>query len=192
MSDVSRYEEFADEPASAPEIGVEAEPTTLERLQAHFDKKVLQTSTRLGEATAIVEGKALSEIMQWLRDEAGFVLLSDLTAHDCHGSDPRFWVIYQLTNIESPERLRIKVGLPEKKPVVESVVAIWPGANYLEREVYDLFGIEFKNHPDLRRIMMPDEWEGHPLRKDYPLVYEPVQFTHNAEEIRKRKPLAKE
>jgi NADH-quinone oxidoreductase subunit C len=190
----SRYEEFSDQPDTASEEARPAEPATLERLEAQFGDAVLATSTRLGEATAIVEGGSLIEVMTWLRDTARFVLLSDLTAHDCYGGSdddgPRFWLIYQLTNLDTPEQLRVKVGVPENKPVVESVVGVWPGANFYEREVYDLFGIEFKNHPDLRRIMMPIEWEGHPLRKDFPLIYEPVQFTHNKQEIREGKPFA--
>ena len=187
----SRYDEFADEEMTADEAIEVRELTTLERLVEQFGKKVLSTSTRLGEATATVEAKSIVEIMTWLRDEAGFVLLSDLTAHDCLGEKLRFSVIYQLTNMEEPERLRIKAGVTEKKPVIESVTSVWAGANYLEREVYDLFGIEFKKHPNLKRILMPLEWEGHPLRKDYPEVYEEVQFTHNAAEIAARKPFAR-
>ena len=189
----SRYEDaqFAEEEMAADEAIQERNLTTLERLVEQFGKKVLSTGARLGEATAIVDAKSLGKVMTWLRDEAGFVLLSDLTAHDSHGSKPRFFVVYQLTNMDEPERLRIKVGLSEKKPTVESVVSIWRGADYLEREIYDLFGIQFKNHPNLKRILMPDEWEGHPLRKDYPDVYEEVQFTHNAAEIAARKPFAR-
>lgn len=189
----SRYDEFAEE-AAAP-IAESDDPTeersTLERLSAQFGDKILSTSTRLGEATAIVEAKAITEVMTWLRDEAGFALLSSLTAHDCHGQEPRFFVVYHLTNVTDPERLRVKVGLPEKKPVVDSMVPLWIGADFLERETYDLMGIEFSGHPNLKRIMMPSEWEGHPLRKDYPEVYEPVQFTHNAAEIAARKPFAR-
>lgn len=189
----SRYEEFADEEISADNVIEETELSTLEKLVEQFGKKVLSTSTRLGEATAIVDAKSLVKVMTWLRDEADFVLLSDLTAHDSYGNGGklRFFVVYQLTNLDLPERLRIKVGLPEKKPVVESVVSLWPGANFLEREVYDLLGIQFKKHPNLKRILMPLEWEGHPLRKDYPEVYEEVQFTHNAAEIAARKPFAR-
>jgi len=189
----SRYEDAqrAEEEMAADEAIETRNLSTLERLVEQFGKKVLSTSTRLGEATAYVEAKSIMKIMTWLRDEAGFVLLSDLTAHDCHGSKPRFLVIYQLTNMDVPERLRIKAGVTEKKPVIESVTSIWPGADYMEREVYDLFGIQFKNHPNLKRILMPDEWEGHPLRKDYPDVYEEVQFTHNAAEIAARKPFAR-
>lgn len=187
----NRYEEFADEEIIADNAIEKPELTTLERMVEQFGKKVLSTSSRLGEATAIVEAKSIVKIMTWLRDEAGFVLLSDLTAHDCSGKKPRFSVIYQLTNMDVPERLRIKAGVTEKKPVIESVTSLWPGANYMEREVYDLFGIEFKKHPNLKRILMPLEWEGHPLRKDYPEVYEEVQFTHNAAEVAARKPFAR-
>ncbi len=189
----SRYEDaqHAQEEIAVGGAIQERNLTTLERLIEQFGKKVLSTSERLGEATAVVDAKSLGKIMTWLRDEAGFVLLSDLTAYDSEDSKPRFFVVYQLTNIDEQERLRIKVGLPNKKPTVESVTPIWLGANYLEREVYDLFGIQFKNHPNLKRILMPDEWEGHPLRKDYPDVYEEVQFTHNAAEIAARKPFAR-
>ncbi|MGH2544341.1 MAG: NADH-quinone oxidoreductase subunit C [Ardenticatenaceae bacterium] len=185
-----RDEPFADEPVAVTDVA--EGQTTLERLAARFGDKLLSTTTRLGEATAIVDPKAIVEIMTWLRDDEQFALLSDLTAHDCHGQEPRFWVIYQLTSLERYERLRVKVGLLEKKPTVESVVSVWPGANFFERELYDLFGIGFKNHPNLKRIMMPQEWEGHPLRKDFPIVYEPVMFTHNAAEVRASKPFAEE
>jgi NADH-quinone oxidoreductase subunit C len=188
----SRYEALADDEATTPEATPERELTTLERLAAQFGDKILLTSTRLGEATATVDPKSILDIMLWLRDEEKFVLCSDVTAHDCHGEEPRFWVVYHLTNVERPDRLRIKAGLPEKKPVIESVVPIWPGANFFEREVYDLFGVIFQNHPNLKRIMMPQDWEGHPLRKDFPVVYEPVQFTHNFRAIEESKPYAEE
>ena len=96
-----------------------------------------------------------------------------------------------LTNSLPARFAVVRRALSEKKPTVESVVPIWRGADYMEREVYDLFGIQFKNHPNLKRILMPEEWEGHPLRKDYPDVYEEVQFTHNAAEIAARKPFAR-
>lgn len=188
---MSRYDGYADEEEAAVDILDEKELTTLEILVEQFCQKIISTSMRLGEATAVVEAKAIVEVMRWLRDEAAFALLSALTAYDSHGQEPRFFVVYQLTNLDEPEQLRIKVGLPEKKPSIESMTSLWPGANFLEREVYDLFGIEFKNHPYLKRILMPEEWEGHPLRKDYPEVYEEVQFTHNAAEIAARKPFAR-
>lgn len=88
------------------------------------------------------------------------------------------------------ERLRLRVPVGEETPMVPSVVEVWPGTNYFEREVYDMFGIVFEGHPNLKRILMPKDWDGHPLRKDHPLGYEPVMFTHNREQIDRRKPYA--
>jgi NADH-quinone oxidoreductase subunit C len=88
---------------------------------------------------------------------------------DRHPLEPRFEVIYHLVSIPRRDRLRLKVRLSSDDPVVDSVVPVWPGANWLEREVFDLFGIRFNEHPDLRRILMPEDWEGYPLRKDYPV-----------------------
>ncbi len=107
---------------------------------------------------------------------AGFTFLTDLTAVDRHPQEPRFEIVYLLTAPDAPARLRMKARLPADAPVVASATAVWPAANWMEREVFDLFGIRFDGHPDLRRILLPDDWEGHPLRKDFPLVEEPVQF----------------
>ena len=186
-----RYTMFDDEEPT-PDAAPPASASWLSRLESEFGDGVLATTTYHNEPTASVAPEALHEIMVWLKAQ-GFLLLSDLTAWDDYPrTDPRFWVIYQLTNIEAREGLRVKVGLSEKSPEVDSVVDVWPGADFLEREVYDLMGITFKNHPDLRRIMMPEEWEGHPLRRDYPPVYEEVQFTHNVDQINRRKPYATE
>jgi NADH-quinone oxidoreductase subunit C len=95
--------------------------------------------------------------------------LSDVTCVDLHPSEPRFEVIYQLLSIPKKERVRLKVRLSGDDPVVESVTSVWPAANYFEREVFDLFGVRFNGHPYLRRLLMPEDWEGHPLRKDYPV-----------------------
>lgn len=105
----------------------------------------------------------------------GFTVLSDLTAVDLHPVVPRFEVVYLLTSIAPPARLRLKVRVADGE-MVPSAIVRWPGANWLEREVFDLFGIRFEGHPDLTRILLPDDWEGYPLRKDYALVEEPVQF----------------
>lgn len=187
-----RYSGFSEDGIEAEmEIATGAELDTLARLQEQFGSKIVATHTAHGDATAVVDAKAILEVMSWLKEEAGFAMCSSLTAYDDLGNDPRFYVVYHLINLANPERIRVKAGLPENKAVIDSVTTLWPGANFLEREVYDLMGIEFKGHPDLRRIMMPDSWEGHPLRRDYPIVYEEVQFTHNAAEIAKRKPFAK-
>ena len=98
-----------------------------------------------------------------------FNFLSDLTCVDWYPAEPRFEVIYHLLSIPKKERVRLKVRLNSASPAVESLTSVWPGANYFEREVFDLFGIRFTGHPYLRRILMPEDWEGHPLRKDYPV-----------------------
>jgi NADH-quinone oxidoreductase subunit C len=98
-----------------------------------------------------------------------FAVLADLTAVDWLPTEPRFEVVYSLLSYERRERIRVKVKISGADPILESVTSLWLGAAPFEREVFDLFGIRFQGHPDLRRIMLPDDWEGHPLRKDYPV-----------------------
>ncbi len=100
---------------------------------------------------------------------AGYNAFQDMTAVDWYPSAPRFQLSYHILSHAYKELIRLRVMLEAADPVVESMTAVWPGANYYEREVFDLFGIRFENHPNLRRILMPDEWQGHPLRKDYPV-----------------------
>lgn len=123
------------------------------------------------EMTITVDRSAIRESCAILKDDAAcpFNFLSDVTCVDWYPSEPRFEVIYHLLSISKKERARLKVRLNSSSPVVESITSVWPGANYFEREVFDLFGIRFSGHPYLRRIMMPEDWEGHPLRKDYPV-----------------------
>ena len=123
-----------------------------------------------------VEPDQLHCVLSTLKDRRGFNLLSDLGATDYlgypgvrHGSDARFEVHYVVLNLETSERLVVKVGAEGDKPSIPSMVSLWGGADWMEREVFDLFGIIFEGHPDLRRIVMPDEFTAHPLRKDYPL-----------------------
>jgi NADH-quinone oxidoreductase subunit C len=113
----------------------------------------------------------IREICALLRDESAcpFNFLSDVTCVDLYPSEPRFEVIYHLLSIAGKERVRLKVRLDGNSPAIESVTSVWPAANLFEREVFDLFGIRFTGHPYLRRIQMPEDWEGHPLRKDYPV-----------------------
>jgi NADH-quinone oxidoreductase subunit C len=123
----------------------------------------------------------------------GFELLSALTAVDYWPQEqPRFHVVYEFTSVSKNLRLEIRVPVPGINPTVPTVSHIYRGANWRERELWDMFGIKAEGHPDLRRILMPADWEGHPLRKDYPLGYEEPQFTFNFEEINLRKPYAKE
>jgi len=123
----------------------------------------------------------------------GFELLSALTAVDYWPEEsPRFHVIYQFTSVAMNLVLTLRVPVPGINPSLPTISHLYRNANWRERELWDMFGIIFKGHPDLRRILMPADWEGHPLRKDYPLGYEEPQFTFNFEEINLRKPYAKE
>jgi len=142
----------------------------LKRLR-EFDPQAIDDVREFrGEITLFIPEARLRSTCEFLRDAPGlrFKYLSDLTVVDLYPREPRFEVVYHLLSFEPYQRLRLKVRLSGDNPRVESVVAIWPGANAFEREVFDLFGIQFDGHPFLRRILMPDDWEGHPLRKDYP------------------------
>ena len=123
------------------------------------------------EMTIVVDRSDIREACVLLKEDAAcpFNFLSDITCVDWYPSEPRFEVIYHLLSIPNKERVRLKVRLNSASPAVESLTSVWPGANFFEREVYDLFGVRFTGHPYLRRIMMPDDWDGHPLRKDYPV-----------------------
>jgi NADH-quinone oxidoreductase subunit C len=121
-----------------------------------------------GEVTVIVDRTELLDALIRLRDQPdlAFRFLSSITATDHPGTEPRSWVVYELRSIDHAHRIRVKVGLPADDPHVASVTPMFPTADWQERETYDLFGIVFDGHPDLDRILMPDDWEGHPLRKD--------------------------
>ena len=123
------------------------------------------------EMTIVVDRSALREACALLKEDTAcpFNFLSDVTCVDWYPAEPRFEVVYHLLSIPKKERVRLKVRLNSSSPNVDSLTSIWPGANYFEREVFDLFGVRFAGHPYLRRIMMPEDWEGHPLRKDYPV-----------------------
>jgi NADH-quinone oxidoreductase subunit C len=124
-----------------------------------------------GELTLWIDQLNLIDALNLLRSSSStrFTVLADLTAVDWFPTEPRFEVVYSLLSHERRERIRIKVKVNGADPYIESVTSLWAGASPFEREVFDLFGIRFQGHPDLRRIMMPDDWEGHPLRKDYPV-----------------------
>jgi NADH-quinone oxidoreductase subunit C len=124
-----------------------------------------------GEATVTVQREELLDALAWLRDEPDlrFTFLSDVSCTDWPGRLPRIWMAYHLHSLEHGHRIRVKVGLPDGDLRVPSVTPMFPAANWHEREVYDLFGVIFEGHPDLRRILLPEEWEGHPLQKDQPL-----------------------
>src|SRR5579872_3035462 len=141
------------------------------RAVADFDADALTGGTFLRNELAleILPGKIVS-ICGFLKYDQKFVRLSSVTAVDRYPTEPRFDLVYHLHSIERNERVRLKCRVRGVDPVIESVTSVWRSANWYEREVFDLFGIRFINHPDLRRILMPDDWEGYPLRKDYPIT----------------------
>ena len=136
-----------------------------------YDPQAIEEAREFrGEVTLFIRPDRLRSVCEFLRDAPAlkFKYLSDVTAVDLYPGEPRFEVVYHLLALEPYQRLRLKVRLPGDNPKIESVVPIWPGANAFEREVFDLMGIRFDGHPFLRRILLPEDWEGHPLRKDFP------------------------
>ncbi len=142
----------------------------LDRLRTRFPSEVASTHSDFGDDTALIRRERIVEILTFLRDdpELLFDFAMDLTAVDYLGESPRFEVVYHLYSLEKRHRVRIKVRLHEEDPVIDSAVAVWPGINWYEREAYDMYGVVFRGHPNLRRILMYEEFVGHPLRKDYP------------------------
>ena len=159
------------------------EPIVLAKLRTQFGEAVRGTTLFRDEMTALIASDRIVDVCRYLRDdhETRFDLLADLTALDWLPTErePRFQVVYHLYSIPNNQRIRLKIDIDEEPAVASSVVDVWPTANWLEREVYDMFGIRFDGHPDLRRILMPDDWLTYPLRKDVPLGEEPVEFSHN-------------
>lgn len=184
----------------------------LQALRTSFPDIGFEIGAATDQPTIYVPRTEIEPVCRALRDrpDLQFLLLAELTAADYFPRDPRFEIVYHLAclgvpvgpaeagqhipegpaeaghhnQVMAPQRLRLKVRVPGDDPHVPTLTAVWPNANWLEREVYDLFGVLFDGHPDLRRILMPDDWEGYPLRKDYPVqvgvavkTYEPLQVT---------------
>jgi NADH-quinone oxidoreductase subunit C len=146
-----------------------------------------------GEGSLIISSDELWQICQVLREIYDFKFLEVLTAVDYWPEqDPRFHVVYKLYSIEKNLRIGLRVPVSGIEPSLPTLVGLFQNANWREREIWDMFGIRIDGHPDPRRILMPHDWQGHPLRKDYPLGYEEVQFSFNAEEIDQDKPYADE
>ena len=141
------------------------------RLMAWKSEAVQGAKFDRDELSIYVGRDLIREACALLRSDAAtkFNFLSDITCVDLYPSEPRFEICYHLLSHTRKERVRLKVKLAGDDPSVESITSVWSGANFFEREIFDLFGIRFLNHPNLRRILMPDDWEGHPLRKDYPV-----------------------
>lgn len=160
--------------------------TIVEDLKARLPDVAVEPVASVDFPTLRVPVTALVNTCRVLRDAHAFAFLAEVTAVDYSPCEPRFETVYHLVAFDPPRRLRLKVRIPGTDPHVPTVSGIWPSAGFPEREVFDLFGITFDDHPDLRRILMPDDWEGFPLRKDYPVqvkvpvkTTEPVQLTED-------------
>jgi NADH-quinone oxidoreductase subunit C len=162
----------------------------VDALQARFGADIYAFR---GELSLIVKPEQIVELGRALRDEYNYELLVEETGVDYWPQEtPRFHIVYRIRSLKNNQIIGVIVPLNGNSPELPSLTGVYANANWFERELWDMFGIRVQNHPDLRRVLMPEDWEGHPLRKDYPLGYEEVQFTFNFDEIDLRKPYAKE
>jgi NADH-quinone oxidoreductase subunit C len=146
--------------------------------ESHGEEAVLGTVLFRGQATLLVDPARIRAVLATLRAK-GFSFLASLHGVDHYPEEPRLGVVYELLDMGSVDRVAVKLRVPLDAPRVESVTEDWPTADHQEREVYDMFGVVFEGHPDLRRILMPEDYEGHPQRRDFPLGGEPIRFTFN-------------
>ncbi len=169
----------------------------VEALKSALPAMVQDVKLFRDETTIVVAPEDIETVARYMRDTPGLLYnyLSDISAVDYYpdyNRPGRFGVCYHLYSMIYNRRIRLKVFLQEDDPKLSTLTVLWPAANWLEREIYDLMGIVFEGHPNMRRIMMPKDWNGHPLRRDYPLGYETVMFSFNFDQINKHKPYAKE
>ena len=164
------------------------------KIKAELPDAIEATNDFRGEQTLHIKKDQLKKVCQLLREDEQFQFnfLSDICADDMLPQSPRFLINYHLYSIPQNHRLRLLVEVEDPDNGPETLDSIWPIATWLEMEVWDLMGIKFKNNKSLRRLFLPEDWQGHPLRKDYPLGYEEVQFSFNYEEIDSKKPYAKD
>lgn len=168
--------------------------TLLSRIREQFPQAVRSSTESHGALSIDLHADAYLALATWLRDEPTlrYNFLENICGVDYLGRTPRFEVVTHLVSMQHLHRVCLKVGLPEHNPTIASLTPLFATANYQERETYDLLGIIFTDHPSLTRILMPDDWIGHPQRKDHPLGDEEVAFTFNQEQIYARKPFARE
>ena len=173
-----------------------------------FGEALLHVKEFRGETTLVVDAERMPEALDFLRVTSGLVynMLSDVSAVDYHPNDyglaydgaendyrpERFGVSYHILSMLYNRRLRVKAFAAEEDPRLPTATVVWPAANWLEREIADMMGIVFEGHPDQRRLLMPDDWYGHPHRRDYPLGKETVAFSFNVDEIHEHKPFARD
>jgi NADH-quinone oxidoreductase subunit C len=152
--------------------------TALELLAQELGDATLETVYFRERATLVVDAAQIRTVLAALRAK-GYAFLASVHGVDHYPEEPRLGVVYELLDMSSVDRLTVKLRVPTDAPRVDSVVADWPTADHQEREVYDMFGVVFDGHPDLRRILMPEDYEGHPQRRDFPVGGEPVIFTRD-------------
>ncbi len=155
--------------------------TGLELIAQELDDAVLDTVFFRGHGTLVVAPERIREVLAALR-ERGYGFLASVHGVDYLPEEPRLGVLYELLDMARVDRVTVKLRVPTDAPEVPSVTPEWPTADHQEREVYDMFGVRFDGHPDLRRILMPEDYEGHPQRRDFPVGGEPVLFTYNDSE----------
>jgi NADH-quinone oxidoreductase subunit C len=158
--------------------GLELVAQELREAEGVGEQAVLGTLFFRERATVSVAPAAIGAVLEHLRGK-GYAFLASVHGVDHYPEEPRLGVVYELLDMNSVDRLTVKVRVPVDAPALPSVTPAWPTADHQEREVYDMFGVVFEGHPDLRRILMPEDYEGHPQRRDFPVGGEPVIFTYN-------------
>jgi NADH-quinone oxidoreductase subunit C len=154
---------------------------TAQELRDRHEGSVLDTEFHRGRAVIVVDPRQVKPVLSDLQGK-GYTFLASLHGVDYYPHEPRLGVLYELLDMERVDRISVKARVPTDTPEIDSVVELFPGAEYPEREVYDMFGVLFAGHPDLRRILMPEDYEGHPQRRDFPVGGEPVLFTYNEQQ----------
>jgi NADH-quinone oxidoreductase subunit C len=157
----------------------------IKKIKSDQEDNISSSDVNLGDSVIFIAPEKIHDVMGYLKDDPdlNFDYLSNITGADYLNEErePRFEVIYELHSIDKNHSIRIRVGLEEEAATIATVSDLWKGALYPERELFDMFGFNVLGHPNLSRLIMPDEWEGNPLRKDYPLITEEVTFSHNRE-----------
>jgi NADH-quinone oxidoreductase subunit C len=154
---------------------------TAQELRDRHEGSVRETEFHRGRAVLVVDPEQVRPVLTHL-SEKGYTFLASLHGVDYYPHEPRLGVLYELLDMKRVDRISVKARVPSDAAQIDSVVELFPGADFPEREVYDMFGVVFNGHPDLRRILMPEDYEGHPQRRDFPVGGEPVLFTYNEQQ----------
>ena len=154
---------------------------TAQELRDRHEGSVLDTEFHRGRAVLVIEPGAVRPVLSHLQSK-GYTSLASLHGVDYYPHEPRLGIFYELLDMNRVDRISVKARVPTDAPTIESAVELFPGAEFPEREVFDMFGVTFEGHPDLRRILMPEDYEGHPQRRDFPVGGEPVLFTYNEQQ----------